>query len=385
MLSPDNSVLIFTILLAASLFGIYGERRKWFKNISGVLVTIIVMALLATFDVVPRASDPTVNVPVYDFVFMYFVPLAIPLLLFKVQLVRIVQESGRLLVMFLIGSVGVVIGALIAWKLVDIGPETYKLAGVLIGTYTGGSVNFMAVASTLDFLESPNFPSTIAVDNVFTNFYLMGLFALPSVGWIARRFAKWEEPEEFFAHDVGKETVHGLENIAWCLFIAFGLFTMAGFLSPLVAEMIGTEVDLTVLIITILTIVLANVFPVKMDAISDVAFDLGMFLIYIFLAVIGAASDLGTMLSASSGVILFAAVILIVHFIISLTVGKLLGYTFEEILVTSCANTAGPAVAAPMAASFGMRSAVTPAILVAIMGYVIGTFLGVSVGLVLGP
>ncbi|RLD18852.1 MAG: hypothetical protein DRI69_09585 [Bacteroidetes bacterium] len=385
MLSPDNSILIFTILLAASLLGIYGERLGWYKNISGVLVTIIVMALLATFGIIPSASDPNVEVPVYDFVFKYFVPLAIPLLLFKVQMGRIVRESGRLLIMFLIGSVGVVIGALIAWKLVDIGPETYKLAGVLIGTYTGGSVNFMAVASTLDFLESPHFPSTIAVDNVFTNFYLMGLFAIPSIGWIARRFVKWEEPEDFVPHEGESNTTYGLESIVWCLFIAFGLFAMASLLSPVLGKVLATNVDLTVLITTILTIVLANLFPVKMDAISDVAFDLGMFFLYVFLAVIGAASDIGTMLTASPGVIFFAAVILIVHFIISLTVGRLLGYSLEEILVTSCANAAGPSVAAPMAASFGMRSAVTPAILVAIMGYVVGTFLGVSVGLVLGP
>jgi uncharacterized membrane protein len=385
MLSPSNSILIFAILLSASLFGIYGERRGWFKNISGVLVTIIVMALLATFGFVPSASDPNIDVPVYDFVFEYFVPLAISLLLFKVQLGRIVRESGRLLVIFLIGSIGVVIGALIAWKLVDIGPETYKLAGVLIGTYTGGSVNFMAVASTLDFLQSPHFPSTIAVDNVLTNFYLMGLFLIPSMSWIARGFVKWKEPEEIVIAENDTDKKVGLESIVWCLFIAFGLFALAAFLAPLLGDLIGTDIDLTVLLITIFAIVLANLLPGKMEAISDVAFDVGMFFLYIFLAVIGAASDLGTMLSASTGVISFAAIILVTHFIFILILGKLLGYSLEEILVASCANTAGPSVAAPMAASFGMRSVVTPAILVAIMGYVIGTFLGVSTGLMLTP
>lgn len=385
LISPDNSILIFTILLATSLLGIYGERHGWYKNISGVLVTILVMAVLATLDFVPSASDPDVDVPVYDFVFTYFVPLAIPLLLFKVQLGRIIKESGRLLIMFLIGSIGVVIGALIAWQFVDVGPETYKLAGVFIGTYTGGSVNFMAVASTLDFLESPHFPSTIAVDNVFTNFYLMGLFALPSIRWFARRFAKWEEPEEFIVKEDSGAVAYGLENIVLCLLIAFGILAIAAVLSPLLADLLGTDINLTVLISTILTIILANLIPGKMDAISDVAFDLGMFFIYVFLAVIGAASDLGTMISASPGVVFFASVILIVHFTISIVIGRLLGYSLEEILVASCANTAGPAVSAPMAASFGMRSAVTPAILIAIMGYVVGTFLGVSVGLVLGP
>ncbi len=385
MLSPDNSILIFTVLLAASLFGIYGERKGWFKRISGVLVTIIVMAIFATTGLIPSASDPGVDVPVYNFVFKYFVPLAIPLLLFKVQMGRIIRESGRLLLIFLIGSVGVVLGALVAWMLVDIGPETYKLAGVLIGTYTGGSVNFIAVASTLDFLQSPHFPSTIAVDNVFTNFFLMGLFVIPSIGWISNKFAKWEEPEDFVGRAKNSMAEIALESIVLCLFIAFGLFAFSSWLSPVLGRMIDTDIDLTVLLITILTIVLANVLPDKMNALSDVAFDLGMFFMYIFLAVIGAAADLGTMLTASSGVVVFAAIILTVHFLFTLVLGKLLGYSLEEILVASSANTAGPAVSAPMAAAFGMRSAVTPAILVAIMGYVIGTFLGVSTGLMLAP
>lgn len=385
MLSPTNSILIFTILLLASLFGIYGERKGWFKRISGVLVTIIVMALLATFGVVPSASDLDIDVPAYDFVFQYFVPLAIPLLLFKVQMGRIIRESGRLLLIFLIGSVGVVLGALVAWMLVDIGPETYKLAGVLIGTYTGGSVNFIAVATTLDFLQSPHFPSTIAVDNVFTNFFLMGLFVIPSIGWISNKFAKWEEPEDFVDHAKNSMSEIALESIVLCLFIAFGLFAFSSWLSPVLSRMIGTDIDLTVLLITILTIVFANVLPDKMNALSDVAFDLGMFFMYIFLAVIGAAADLGAMLTASSGVVVFAAIILTVHFLFTLFLGKLLGYSLEEILVASSANTAGPAVSAPMAAAFGMRSAVTPAILVAIMGYVIGTFMGVTTGLILAP
>jgi uncharacterized membrane protein len=281
--------------------------------------------------------------------------------------------------------VGVVLGALVAWMFVSIGPETYKLAGVLIGTYTGGSVNFISVASTLDFLESPFFPSTIATDNVFTNFYLMGLFVLPSIGWISKRFIKWEEPEDYTAPEQGADKERRLENIVTCLFIAFGLFAFSSFIAPMLGRFLGTDIDLTVLLITIFTILLANIFPVAMDALSDVAFDLGMFFMYIFLAVIGAAADMGAMLSMSSAVVVFATVILLVHFLFSLVLGKLFNFSLEEILLASCANIAGAAVAAPMAASFGMRSAVTPAILVSILGYVIGTFLGVSTGLLLAP
>ena len=48
----------------------------------------------------------------YDTVGDYVVPLAIPLLLFQCNIKRIGRESGRLLLIFLIGSVGTTVGAL---------------------------------------------------------------------------------------------------------------------------------------------------------------------------------------------------------------------------------------------------------------------------------
>lgn len=368
------------MLLAAALFGIYGERKGWFKRISGVLVTILIMSVLTTLDIVPSASDPAIDVPLYTVVFDYFVPIAIPLLLFQVQIRRMIKEAGRLLGIFVIGALGVAAGAIVAAALVDLGPEEFKVAGVFIGTYTGGSVNFIGVASTLDFLQSPLFASTIAVDNVFTNFYIMFLFLLPAWGWLISRYS--EAPETGETADKAETTVQAdLASITSCLFIAVGVFALARISAPYLQNWLSTEVHLEVLLITVIIITLANLFPRQMRALSQVAFDLGMLFLYLFLGVIGAAADLREIFTSAPGILAFAAITLVIHFIVSMGAGKLLGYSLKEIMIASCANAGGPSVAAPMAASFGMRSAVTPAILVAIMGYVIGTFLGVSVGL----
>ena len=181
MIATDDAFALWTILVFASAFGMMGERKGWFLGLSGVIVTISITALLTTFGFIPSASDATISVPIYDFVFTFIIPISIPLLLFKVQLKRIIRDSGRLLGIFLIGALGIVLGAIIAAYLIDLGTETYKIAGVFVGTYTGGSVNFMAVAATFDFIESPLFPAVMAVDVGFTNVYLLLLFLLPSL------------------------------------------------------------------------------------------------------------------------------------------------------------------------------------------------------------
>ena len=176
IISPNNTFGIWAVLILGSALCMYGERKGWFGKLSGALIVIILMGLLVTAGLIPSASDPEVSVSVYGFVFSYVIPTAIPLLLFNANLKRIIRESGRLLGIYLIGSIGVAIGAVVAHTLIPLGEEGYKVAGTFTGTYTGGSVNFMAVAKSFDFLESPLFAATIAVDNVFTNLYITFCF-----------------------------------------------------------------------------------------------------------------------------------------------------------------------------------------------------------------
>lgn len=386
LIATDNHFAIWTILLLASAIGMIGERRGWFGKLSGVLVTIMITAILTTINIIPSASDPDLSVEVYGFVFSYIIPVAIPLLLFNVNIYRIIKESGRLLGVYLIGAFGVVIGAILAAFVVPLGEETYKIAGVFIGTYVGGSVNFIAVAETFEFTKSPLFPSVIAVDNVFTNIYIFFLFLLPSLPWLRRLVPQHYSQEDEEYVESSSEQAKGapgtlMEQIAVVLSIS-GLVCAVGYmLGPLLAALLQTDINLNLLIVIILIVLLANIFSNFLSTYEGTAFHLGMFLLYIFLAVIGAASDLIVMITATPRVLIFATITLFVHLIITLIGGRLMKVSLEEIAIASCANAGGSSVSAPMAATFKMKKAVTPAVLIGMLGYVIGTFLGIGVGL----
>ena len=386
MIAPNNAFALFTILVAASAFGMIGERKNWFLGLSGVIITITITALLVTFGWIPSASDTKLSVPIYDFIFTYLIPISIPLLLFNVQLKRIVKDSGKLLGIFIIGALGIAIGAIIAAQVVNLGDETYKIAGAFVGTYTGGSVNFMAVSTTFDFVDSPLFPATIAVDVGFTNIYLLLLFILPSIQIIANYFSDYQEDTRLVKMATIKEKKDDrpfMEQLAICFSIAGILCTIGMWLGPIVAGWFKTDIHLEVLIITILITVLANILPQLLIPLADIAFEIGMFLMYVFLAVIGAASDIHAIINAAPGILIFAIIMLAIHLLISLIGGKLLGISLKEIMIASSANVGGVSIAAPMAATFGLKKLVTPAILIGILGYVIGTFLGIGTGLFL--
>ena len=388
LIPPDNVFVIFAVLLGSSVFGMWAEGKKWTLNIAGVVITIFFTMVLALIGLIPPAFDPQIEVPVYDFVLEYFTPVAIPLLLFNANLRKIFRESGQMIVAYLIGAVGVILGAIIAFYIVPIQDEGYKLAGVFVGTFIGGSVNFLGTAETFAFVESPSFVTAQAVDQFLFSFLVILLFALPSFKLVQRIF-KVEESEGKAEGNASIPKSHPaaemkLETVAQALGIAIGVAGLSFMVHPFIQQLLGTELNLKILIITVLITGLANIFPRYMQKLDYAAFSMGFLLIYVFLAVLGAGTNPNQVLATGPGVLAFALITLVVHLIFILVVGRLFGIGIKTLAIASSANVGGPSVAAPMAATFGLTRMLTPAILVGILGYIIGTFLGVWVGIMLG-
>lgn len=388
IISADNHLAIWGVLLASSAFGVYAEKKGWIKNIAGVMYTMIITAILALLHFIPYASGK-VEVPAYDFVYGYVTPMAIPLLLFSANIVKIVKESGRLIAIYLIGAGAIVIGAIISFYVINLGPETFKVTGVFIATWVGGSVNFVAASQTLNFDHSSLFTTAMAVDNFGIQFYLIFLFYLPFIKFLQKYYPELKDIEEVVEENPRKETEEkekvSIESIVYVLSIA-GLATWASaWIGGLLQQLFHTKANLNLLVVTLLMTLIVSIFPKFFEKLEKVAFSMGMSMLYIFLAVVGAASNLKAVFLAGPGVFFFAVLTLLIQFAIMMGLGKVFKFSLKEIAIASCANVSGPTLSAPMAASFKAKNLITPAVLIGILGYIIGTFLGVSVGFWLAP
>ncbi|MDM8158290.1 DUF819 family protein [Labilibaculum sp. K2S] len=385
LISPESNLTLFFVIAGAAAFGLYSEHKKWFGKLSGILVTMISMSLLAMAGVVPVASNPTIKVDVYDMVFSYFIPISIPMLLFSSNILKIVKESGKLLVAYILGAIGIVLGCFIAFWLIDLGPDSGNTAGVIAATLIGGSVNFIAAAEILNFSTNPLFTATIAVDNFVSNLYTLFLFLTPSLLFLSRFFVKpkKENEEESATSSDKAQFPMSLERVAVSVFIAALIAGLGNLLSPYLQDLLHTKLNLSILVITVLAVLAANLFPKRLKPLEDTAFSLGLWMMYIFLAVIGAATNMTQIFSIGPAVLGFYLTIMLFHFLFMLAVAKLFKLDVYEVVISSAANIMGPSVAAPMAASMGQKKLVTPGILVGILGYIIGTFIGVSIALYL--
>ncbi|MDA3952378.1 MAG: DUF819 family protein [Bacteroidales bacterium] len=384
-ISPDNHITIFFIIAGAAAFGIYSEHKKWFGKLSGILVTMISMSILSMTGIVPVASNPNIKVDVYNMVFSYFIPVSIPLLLFSSNIIKIVKESGKLLVAYILGAIGIILGSFIAYGIFDLGEYSGKTAGVITSTLIGGSVNFIATAEILNFSTNPLFTATIAVDNFVANLYTLLMFLIPSLAFLSRFFVKPKKENSSDLPTKEEKTSFPItiERIAVSVFIAALIAGLGKLIAPLLQNLFHTELNLSILIITVLAILAANFFPKRLQSLENTAFSIGLWMMYIFLAVIGAATNIQDIFGIGLNLLWFYLTIMLFHFLFMLALAKLFKLDVYEVVISSAANIMGPSVAAPMAASMGQKNLVTPGILVGILGYIIGTFIGVSIAMLL--
>lgn len=386
LIAPENHLVLFAIIVGAAALGIWSEHKKWFGKVSGILVTMILMSILSMSGIVPVASDPNLKIDVYELVFSYFIPISIPLMLLGSNITRIIREGGKLLVAFLVGALGVILGSILAFYCIDLGADSGNAAGVIAATLIGGSMNFIATGEILNFSTHPLFSATIAVDNFAANAYILMLFAIPSLRFLARFFVHPKIENQEILEKNEDETAYPitLERIALSILVAALVAGMGSLISPALQQLFSSKMSMNILIITVLSVLVANLFPKKLKKLEDTAFAIGLWMMYIFLAVIGASTNLADMLSVGPAVLGFYLIIMFFHLFFLISLSKIFKFDVYEVIISSAANIMGPSVAAPMAASLGQKRLITPGILVGILGYVIGTFIGVSIAMTLG-
>jgi len=246
-------------------------------------------------------------------------------------------------------------------------------------------MNFIATGEILNFSTHPLFSATIAVDNFAANAYILMLFAVPSMTFLARFFVKPKiENQDLAERDPNEETYPiTMERIAISLLIAAVIAALGSMISDVIQKVYSTRMSTSILIITVLAVLMANLFPKKLKKIEDTAFAIGLWMMYVFLAAIGASTNLADMIHVGPAVLGFYLIIMFFHFVFLVSLSRLFKFDVYEVIISSAANIMGPSVAAPMAASLGQKKLITPGILVGILGYVIGTFIGVSIAMAL--
>lgn len=380
MIDANNTWVLWSIIVGIATLSIFLENRyRWAAKISGAIIGLVIAATLSNIGVIP------VDSPVYDQVWGVVVPLAIPMLLFQCDLKQIWKESGRLVIIFLISSVGTVLGAVIGYFILSQAiPVLNHIAGMMVGSYIGGGVNFVAVSSAFDIPKELISAATVA-DNLLMVFYFLILLMIPTMGFFKKyfKFAYTTETHEEEKSTYLKDTIVTVQDIAFVFAISVIIVTVSFMLSDVISKLGDNSfvqlISNKYLILTTLTVSCSTLFAKQFKKISG-ASEIGTFLIYLFFVVIGIPASISAIVEKSPLLLVFCGIMVFVNMVVTFVGAKLFGFTVEEAILASNANIGGPTTAAAMAISKGWHRFVAPTMLVGTLGYIIGTYVGIFIG-----
>ena len=170
----ENPLVLTTVIIAITGLGLWLDRHvRWAGKIGAALLIVGFGAVLSNTGLVP------VDSPVYAALSGPVTSLAIVWLLLAVDLRDLKTAGPVMLGAFALAAAGTALGAIVATQVFGGGfpDDQWKLAGVMTGTYSGGSLNFVSVGRELD-LPPALYAAATAADNVVTALVHAGQVAM---------------------------------------------------------------------------------------------------------------------------------------------------------------------------------------------------------------
>jgi len=375
LIAAEDILTLGGLVFGLVAFAFWIETTKLGKATSGVVWLIVGALTLSNINVIPYSS------PLYDTIFQYAVPLSIPLLLMKANLRTLFRECGSVLKVFFFAALGTSLGCILAFYLLDLGPIGPKVAGVYAGGWIGGAVNLVAVSQAVEMTET-ELATALSASSPVSIGALMILITLPSMAiirrWIPSKII--DETAEVDSQTESTEVVQQmrLTHISAALALSFVICAA----SAKISKVLGIE-QYNLLVVTMITIVIANLIPNKLEKLQG-EFNLGIFFMYLFFAAIGAGTNLTEFLESAPLLFFYGTLIILIHLTFILICSKIFKFDLAEAIIASAAALVGPACAAAIAISRGWRDLITPAIMCGVFGYAVANFAGIAIAKLLG-
>lgn len=379
--------LVFATSASSSLFW-----KKFYRIVPSVLLCYFIPAVLNSLGIISGEASG-----LYKMASRYLLPTSLILLTLSIDFKGILKLGPKALIMFLAGSLGIILGGPLALMVVSFfSPEILGGVGAneiwrglvtIAGSWIGGGANQTAMLEV--FGASPGlFSQMIAVDVLVANVWMaVLLYWAAKPGKIDKIFKadnsailELQEKVEKYRESILK--VPSLSDTMKILGIGFALtgfsHLVADYLAPFIGEnypqLSQYSLDSTFFWIVVVATTggLLLSFTKARQLEGAGASRLGSVFLYVLVATIGMQMDLMAVLD-NPIFFLIGIFWMIFHILIMLLVAYLIKAPFFYVAVGSQANVGG-AASAPIVASAFNPSLAPVGVLMAVLGYAVGTY-----------
>jgi len=322
--------------------------------------------------------------------------LAIPLLLFTTDFVRWLRLAKTTVLSFILAVASVmVVSAVGAFIFGGRLPDAWKLSGMFVGVYTGGTANMSAIGLALRVSEE-TFILVNAADVVVSGLYL--IFLLTVAQRVLLRFMPAFQPAGGPGPDAAADA-RGTPDppgappapAARPTLAARVLQTAgaAGAAVVVVALSVGLSLLITgkmaeaLILLSITTLGIAASFLPRLRHLTG-AYDFGHYLLLVFCVAIGTIADFRE-LAGTPLIFAYCAFAVLGSVALHYFLASRFRIDADTAIITSTAAVFSPAFVGPVAAALKNREIIVSGITTGLVGYAVGNYLGLALAYLLKP
>ena len=376
MVSSIGLVLFYFLTPLFILF--LCKRFPILTKLGAVLIAYFFGLLVGGFSLLPENSEA-----VQEIVTMITIPVAIPLLLFSTDIRAWAKLAKRTFISMIIAMVSVVIFVVIGYLLFRNSNDTdfWKVGGLLIGVYTGGTPNLAALKLMLD-VDNEVFLLANTYDMLICSGYFFMLISVGHkiFGYFLPKFEFSGQAGDENIIDENKEAYWGILKkknrlpLLKALGISVLIFAVAGSTTLFIPE--NSQMIVVILIITTLGIAFSFIPSVNR---IEKSFELGMYLILVFSLTIASMVDVTEMVGSAPNLFYYILLVIFGSLTLQVILSRFFKIDRDTVMITSTALIFSPPFVPVVAAAIKNKEVVVSGLTVGIIGYAVGNYLGLIV------
>ncbi|MFO7939290.1 MAG: DUF819 family protein [Bacteroidales bacterium] len=370
-------LLVAGYLFLPALILLVCRKVPFASKLGAVVIAYIVGLVLGNSGLLPEQSTAVQNI-----LTTLTIPLALPLLLFSANVKGWFTMAGKTMLSMAVALVSVMV-MVAAGYLLFRGQgmeELWKIGGMLVGVYSGGTPNLASLQMMLD-VSPDTYIITHTYDMALSTVYLFFLmvFGRRVFGSFLPAYPQHQEVSERSASfsSQGGNPYQGLFHPSQWRYLGKGLlatlivFAVGGGVSLLMPENMQTPV--AILLITTLGIggsLIPAVYKLPRT------FDLGMYFILVFSVVVASMADITQFSGSAPGLLKYISFVVFGTLLLHALLARLFKIDADTLMISSTALICSPPFVPVVAGALKNRQVIISGLTVGIIGYAAGNYLG---------
>jgi len=410
-------LLVLFYLLCPVLIIYLSERYSLVKKIGPVVLCYTIGLIIGNMGILPH-YDPNIQelltdqalqdneaekllYSIQDTLLSGTILLAIPLLLFSLDVRSWLKMAGRTFLSLILGLVSVVLMVIMGYFIFrNILPDAWKIGGLLIGVYSGGTPNIAVLRLALDVD-----PNTYIVTHTYD--LVIGAIVLLFILTVAQRFFllfmrpfKMSDLEMFKGSITSYEQEYGTYKgifkrniflpVLAAIFIAIitvgisSLISM-GLISVFAQDVTEDKKSIILMTAMILSITTLGIIVSLIKQVNKIrmSFQTGMYLILVFCIVVSSMADIRSFSLESWPILVYIVIGVIGSLLVHALLSRIFNIDVDNFLIISVALSMSPPFVPVVAGALRNKYIIIPGLVIGIIGYAIGTYLGVLIAFIL--